>query len=653
MKRWNISQLILYSHDNRRSEIQFDLEAVNIITGESQTGKSAVPEIIDYVTGSSECHIPAFVRESLSWVGLLWVRGETQVLLIRKVPRGAQKKSDRYYVDYGQRLAIPANKDAIEPTVDIDGALGLFERQLGIGNAKTETFGEGLRSQHRVSIRHAMPFVLMTEEVIINKATLLKNTDDSKRRQGILDSIPYYLGIVDESFLDLEVRLRSLKRYAARLEKDLQIAGLNNEDGLEQVKGLLRQAATLGMLPGPLEAVDALPADEARRLLNAVSQWDGAELPVARDDRRLELQADYERLLAQDQQIRRALRAARRDIEARDRFEGTLNRQKNRLEVVHLFKNVSDTGTCPLCDHVLSEEHQQVKVIHQHLDTMRGELASVDRGRPRLDEHILKLQGESASVQTQLDHIREQLAGLNRVENEIAQANNMTRARLKFAVRAETYLETHPAVVEAGPNPLALKLEQLRSEIAQQEEQLDNQSKLVAFENAEYYVADRIKQVVDELPFGVRYRERPIYLDLREAVVGVRMPHRNEIMRDLGSDENYLSLHVGAGLAFHRYFHDHDRPVPGVIVFDQLSRPYFPEEREIIEMEDEAPQDDRGRLATYFDVLFNEVERGESLQVIVLEHAYFREDPRYVQAVKRKWRTREGGLIPNGWPQLN
>jgi len=58
MSRWQIKGIHLFSHNSRRRDITFDLNAVNIITGPSGSGKSAICEIIDYCFGASECHIP-------------------------------------------------------------------------------------------------------------------------------------------------------------------------------------------------------------------------------------------------------------------------------------------------------------------------------------------------------------------------------------------------------------------------------------------------------------------------------------------------------------------------------------------------------------------------------------------------------------------
>ena len=119
-------------------------------------------------------------------------------------------------------------------------------------------------------------------------------------------------------------------------------------------------------------------------------------------------------------------------------------------------------------------------------------------------------------------------------------------------------------------------------------------------------------------------------------------------MRDIGSDENYLSIHVSVLLSLHRFFKLHNRPVPGFIVFDQLSRPFYPPDKMpgIVETRSDG---ERVELKKYFDVLFGEVEQESDFQIIVLEHAFFADDERYVRAVGG--RSLEGQkLIPADWP---
>lgn len=60
----------------KRNEIKFKLDCVNVLSGESRTGKSAVSSIIDYCLGSSDCNIPIaasgkMCRGLASW--WLWI----------------------------------------------------------------------------------------------------------------------------------------------------------------------------------------------------------------------------------------------------------------------------------------------------------------------------------------------------------------------------------------------------------------------------------------------------------------------------------------------------------------------------------------------------------------------------------------------------
>lgn len=125
-------------------------------------------------------------------------------------------------------------------------------------------------------------------------------------------------------------------------------------------------------------------------------------------------------------------------------------------------------------------------------------------------------------------------------------------------------------------------------------------------------------------------------------------------MPDVGSDQNYLAIHIALSFALQRYFESVNAPVPGILVLDQISRPYFPtsgEEVDEAEIAGGAEDDDIQAMRQHIDFLFAEVTRRTGLQVLLIEHAYFADDPRYVAATRERW-TRASGqaLIPLNWP---
>lgn len=100
-------------------------------------------------------------------------------------------------------------------------------------------------------------------------------------------------------------------------------------------------------------------------------------------------------------------------------------------------------------------------------------------------------------------------------------------------------------------------------------------------------------------------------------------------------------------LAFHRFFKRRKVPVPGLLLLDQISRPYYPpDETDEVTIEG---AEDAIALRRYFAALQDESDR-EGLQIIVLEHAYLAADPRFVDSVVERWSKAGTKLIPSDWP---
>jgi hypothetical protein len=97
-----IRTIALYSHDGRMRLIPLELGKVNIITGQSKAGKTAVTDIIDYCFGSKTCHVPeGVVRRNVSWFGLTLQTEKGQAFVARLVPEGDAKSSECIFIDTG------------------------------------------------------------------------------------------------------------------------------------------------------------------------------------------------------------------------------------------------------------------------------------------------------------------------------------------------------------------------------------------------------------------------------------------------------------------------------------------------------------------------------------------------------------------------
>jgi hypothetical protein len=96
---FQIAKLILYSTKGQVRELPFRIGALNILTGASKTGKSAIIDIIDYCTGRSECYVAdGVIRKHVAWYAVLFALGEGQILVARKNPGPGEKTSPDIYL---------------------------------------------------------------------------------------------------------------------------------------------------------------------------------------------------------------------------------------------------------------------------------------------------------------------------------------------------------------------------------------------------------------------------------------------------------------------------------------------------------------------------------------------------------------------------
>jgi len=282
--------------------------------------------------------------------------------------------------------------------------------------------------------------------------------------------------------------------------------------------------------------------------------------------------------------------------------------------------------------------------VRTALARLDAELTDVSRDRPKIDAFTNRLKTDLAALGQQLEMVRGQISAVVR-QSEVAADSSIDERRLRAAGRVSYYLETGNVAQTTSDRT---RLEALDAEISSLEAIADQDAKAERLSALQLQVSAHATELLRRLPFDKNYPNCHVSFDARKLAIRFVIGPRVMEMRDVGGDESYLSGHVATLLALHRVFADGNRPVPGVLVFDQLSRPFFPADQQ---GEIEVRGGDREELKRYFDLLFEEVAVRGNLQVIVLEHAYFADDLRYTGAVRARW-TEFDRLIPSDWPRI-
>src|SRR6266542_1491327 len=100
--------LVLYGFDGRRRSLTLRPGAVNVITGASKTGKSALIDIVDYCLGSGECRVPeGIIRNAVSWFAVRLQLVGGQAFIARRAPDRGRRASTQCFVKIGAEVELP------------------------------------------------------------------------------------------------------------------------------------------------------------------------------------------------------------------------------------------------------------------------------------------------------------------------------------------------------------------------------------------------------------------------------------------------------------------------------------------------------------------------------------------------------------------
>lgn len=210
-----VKEIIIYGKNGKIQRLPFNLGKLNIITGNSKSGKTAVGEIINYCLGGSSCNIvDGVVIENSIWYAIILQLDNEQIFIARKNPEVGKQTTNVCYVEIGEEILVPKNMD-FEANHTVKGVEELISKRLKI-NENLNIPPEGqTRNALVANIRHALFYCFQFQDEIAARAFLFHRQAEPFITQSIKDTFPYFLGIVNEDALELENERAIVKRKLA------------------------------------------------------------------------------------------------------------------------------------------------------------------------------------------------------------------------------------------------------------------------------------------------------------------------------------------------------------------------------------------------------------------------------------------------------
>jgi energy-coupling factor transporter ATP-binding protein EcfA2 len=650
MTRWNIETIFFMGVSGQRRDVEFKVNALNIITGASGTGKSTLIKAIDYCLGSSKCELPAHVRRRSVAVGVKWVLGETEMIVGRIIPPVGQATSTHMFAASGRNLVLPATVDAFDGATTLEAAKAFIERAFGIGDLGGEPDTAGARG--RATVRHVTPYMFVTKEVIYSESILLHGLEKADKARDIVAAMPYFLRATDEASAIDERRLRLLQRALEKEEARARSRAAAETLLKQRAMSLLEEARRLGLAAPP-----SAGASEAAMLadLRAVSETQLQASAYPNEGELGALNRRRREILGELGTLRRRSQATRTALQEATGFQGAVARQRDKLASAEHLHLPGVAKVCPVCEAPSERGREAAAALQETLTKVRAESVAIERVKPRLVEHDRALEEQIGALNAELRRVDDQIQTWLRQSEESRKLADLGQLRAHLLGRISFFLE---ASVDE-PRQTTRDLGVLRAEIAELEARVDREAKEIKLRRAEAKISQFASEAFGALPTVAPCIGSELDFSSRQPEVTVIEADSGAVLRlpDVGSDQNYLAIHIALSFALQRYFEAAAAPVPGLLVLDQISRPYFPqsgEDEDEAEISGGAEDEDVQAMRRHIDFLFAKTARRKGLQVLLIEHAYFADDPRYVAATRERW-TRASGraLIPLNWPTRN
>ncbi len=612
--------------------VPFEPGVLNVISGSSRTGKSAIIPIIDYCLGSDKCTIPVgVIRDACSWFGIVIRTAEGQKLLARREP-GSQRFTGDMYVADGITVSIP--EAAPEKNANVDFVKSQLDDIAGLTSLDFETGNTGFKG--RPGFRDLMAFCFQPQNVVANPNTLFYKADSYEHREKLRVLFPYVLGAITAETLAKRHELDELKRTHRRKKLELETVRHVSERFLAQMQSHLSTLREFGLI-GETEGVAAdqyagisiLRAAIARNKESigaattvgtiGISADELAELRAREADQSTQLAVLRQRYLEMSE-----LRKSSID------YRGSLIAQRDRLNISKWLRaKHHDEHDCPVCGNAMNQHEERLDALLLHLEEIEGTASHFQTVPASLDREYQRVRSEMEGLTEKLTATQFRLRELRELSENASKRQYTELGISRFMGRMEADLRVLESVGE--DSSLQDEVDLLERRIRALEEEVNPQAIRERTNRALSKFSGYAARILPNL--DVENAQDSIKLSISDLTVKVERLDREDFLWEVGSGSNWLSYHLATSVALQEMFGElSESPVPQFVIYDQPSQVYFPQQLTARVVDREAEQEnsdpsfdkdeDVEAVAKVFSVLSAAAQRSEGkLQFIVLDHA--------------------------------
>lgn len=637
-----IKQIAVFSNTGSKRFVPFE-DGLNIITGDSKTGKSALIEIIDYCLFSSRSSIPVGkITDFAELFVVVYKVNDFYIVIGRPAPRtgnmrNAYLKIETDYqiiedikYDYFNDISLKPIKNDVQN--DFEELLGLSLKNL---ESDYDSFG-------KLSIRDTVSFLFQHQNLIANKHALFYRFDDLVKRKRVIQALPVLLGVADGEYYQLVKLIKETERKIIAEEKVLERIQQKTSNQIDNIRDQIQIYYT--MLDLTLE--EGLSLSELKKI--------GLNLPVPP-----KILADQTKSFAKIAQLeneREVLYVDKNEIE--NAISSLLSNSDDSLDYAkHLrqtkskqnYNTTTDELACPLCYSSVSHINENIAKLNESKNKLIEELTKVNTFSKDSTQIIEKFRLDKKKITDKIKSISNNIEILTKENVDI----EAIKGKRESIIHQKGVLETTiKHLLESNDlSKFNSDLVSLKEQLASYYKEFLKYKDLKQFKSeTELFIKEQMDRIASKLDFEKELKPIDFHFNIDD--FSFYHKHKSDKIRldEMGSGANWLACHLSLFLSFlHLSCSNSKSIIPSFLMIDQPSQVYFPrtaKKDELNDSEDKEKYDENiERVKDIFKILNEEIEliyenTKIKPQIIVLEHA---NDDAFKKYIIKDWIKSEGG----------
>ncbi|MGG4441364.1 DUF3732 domain-containing protein [Brevibacillus fortis] len=639
-----IKSILTFNNEGEKRHVDLT-DGLNVITGESKSGKSALLEIIDYCLGSSKSTIPKGEVTKFGHLFALILKFPKYHLVVARNRLDDDGKKQMYLYRTSQDIVpkeLSMDLFTEENKLNLEQAKIELGREFGITVTSSTENIDAIKNEPRPSVRNMTSYMFQHQNLVASKFALFYRFEDSQKRDQTIKQFPVFAGWVDQQYYNYRLELDELIKQQKRNEKLQQ----SYSKSTEKIKrDLLNTFKRYYMLVGKT-LDDNLSLTKLLSLRKSLPDFTRESyLSEEMEHRHGELKKQREELKQQRYDIEMSIRNLELSHGYGKNYSSNL---KSLKAILNHSLHHNDSYDCPVCGQGVKVLTKKIVSLKHSKKWLVEELASVKVQGNEFHLQIHNLSMEKDKLNDEIRRLGNEISKIEEITDRWKKTkkldNEVVYARAEIDIECKK-IEEQQANLRKNDNESDVRIIELNRLI-------DGYNLNSYYSQAETFFKTNISRVIEKVDFEEEFRpaDMNFLLDTFDLYHHDKESKSRVYLSEMGSGANWLACHVSLFLSFLHFFALQEKSaLPSILFLDQPSQVYFPEK---IFVNAKEKSNDVQKVEQIYKTILEEIELIKETtqfkpQVIVTDHVgeLDIEGYKFEDYLRKNWRGNDNKFI--------